>query len=258
MRQTLIWFLLGGLSWLSGCMSQTHQSVPVVVADSNDVFMDFEDEDLDFFEEELAQETVTIPDPLEPINRFMFGINDGLYYLVLKPVGSGYKAIVVEPVRIGIKNFFNNLTTPVRWANCLLQGKGKAAGTELQRFFINSTEGVLGLGDPAWKKHGIQEVDEDLGQTLAVWGFDDGFYLVLPLLGPSTVRDGLGRLGDRFANPTQYVEPWEAYIAVSGTQFINSYSFHLEDYDSLKADSLDPYIAMRDIYLQYRQRQIEQ
>ena len=215
------------------------------------------DEDLDFFEEEFTQEVVTVSDPLEPINRVMFKVNNTLYYVILKPIGRGYKAVVAEPIRVCINNFFDNLATPVRLTNCLLQGKGKKAGTELQRFVINSTEGVLGLGDPAQNKHGIASHDEDLGQTMAVWGWGDGCYLLLPFLGPTTLRDGVGRFGDRFLNPTQYVEPWEAYIAVSGTSFMNNYSFHLNDYDAIMADAIDPYVAMREMYIQYRKKQIE-
>ena len=256
MKRLLLILLTLCLLWASGCASQERpQNQPVASEQDNGLL---EDEDLDFFEEEFEQEITVIADPLEPINRVMFSINNGLYFLVLKPIGRGYKAVVAEPIRICVKNFFNNLATPVRLANCLLQGKGQQAGTELQRFVINSTEGILGLGDPALEKHGIPSSDEDLGQTLAVWGIGDGIYLLVPLMGPTTLRDGVGRCGDMFLSPIYYVDPWEARYAVSGTSFINNYSFRLNDYDALMADAIDPYVAMRNMYIQYRKRQIEE
>ena len=257
-KQTLV-ILSFYLLWVNGCASNTRPRHPIsqAQADPNATQMNIDDDDLGLFDEEFSQAKVKVPDPLQPLNRCMFGINDTLYFWILKPVGTGYKAVVAEPIRLCIKNFFSNLATPVRLTNCLLQGKGQAAGTEIQRFLINSTEGLLGLGDPARDKHGIMAVDEDLGQTLAVYGFRDGVYLVLPLFGPTTLRDGIGSLGDHFLDPTHYVQPWEAYLAVSGTQFVNNISFHLDTYETLKAESIDPYIAMRDVYIQYRQGQIE-
>ena len=143
------------------------------------------DEDFDLLEEEIADQMVEIADPLEPFNRTMYGLNDILYFWVVKPVGEVYTDVAPEPVRIGISNFFQNLTTPVRFVNCLLQGKGDTAGTEFNRFVINTTAGVLGFGDPARDQHGLEPAEEDMGQTLAVFGFDNGFYIVWPLLGPS-------------------------------------------------------------------------
>ena len=104
-------------------------------------------------------------------------------------------------------NFFENLTTPARFVNCLLQGKGPEADRELRRFGINTTAGVLGFGDPAYDRWGLKPAEEDLGQTLAVYGLGDGFYVVWPLFGPSTLRDSVGMVGDSFLNPVRYVEP---------------------------------------------------
>lgn len=256
--QKRIWIILSlTLFWIGGCASNIHRRPSMSLSDPNTVPMGVNDSDLDLLDEQFSQQRVTVPDPLEPVNRLMFGLNDTLFTWVLKPVGTGYKALVAKPLRLCIKHFFDNLAAPVRLTNCLLQGKGHAADTEWQRFLINSTEGVLGLGDPALDKHGLAPVDEDLGQTLAVYGFSNGMYLVLPLLGPTTLRDGLGSLGDDFLSPTHYVRPWEPYLAVSGTHFVNRISFHLDTYDSLKAESIDPYVAMRDVYIQYRQQQIK-
>jgi len=216
------------------------------------------DEDFDLLEDELTEQMVEIADPLEPFNRTMYGLNDILYFWVVKPVAKVYTDVAPEPARIGISNFFQNLTTPVRFVNCLLQGKGDAAGTEFNRFVINTTAGVLGFGDPARDEHGLEPVEEDLGQTLAVAGFDNGFYIVWPLLGPSTTRDSVGRVGDMFLNPIFYVEHTETAISISAVNFTNESSFHIGEYEAFKSESLDPYVAMRDIYIQYRNKKIQE
>ncbi len=214
--------------------------------------------DFDLLEEELAEQMVEVADPLEPWNRMMFHVNDGLYFWVFKPVAQAYKDVTPEPARIGVLNFFHNLSTPVRLVNCLLQGKGDAAGVELDRFAINSTAGVLGFGDPARDKWGLQPAEEDLGQTLAVYGFGDGFYIVWPLFGPSTVRDSAGMAGDQFLNPTRYVQPVEVSIGISAARAINEGSFHIGQYEAFKAEALEPYVAMRQAYIQYRKKKIQE
>ncbi len=216
------------------------------------------DEEFDFLEDELTEKMVEIDDPLEPWNRLMFNINDGLYFWVVKPVAEVYTNVAPEPVRIGINNFFQNLTTPVRYVNCLLQGKGDAAGTELDRFLINTTAGVLGFGDPARDQHGLEPVDEDLGQTLALAGFENGFYIVWPLLGPSTVRDSVGEVGDMFLNPVFYVDHTETSISIYAVRYTNESSFHIGEYEVFKSESVDPYVAMRDMYIQYRNKKIKE
>ncbi|MHC4913167.1 MAG: MlaA family lipoprotein [Planctomycetota bacterium] len=220
---------------------------------------EFTDEDFEFLEEELAEKTVDVPDPLEPLNRLTFGVNDTLHFWVLEPCANAFKEVVPEPARLGIRNFFSNLTTPVRYVSCLLQGKGDAAGTELDRFLINTTVGILGFGDPAQDQYSVEPPPkEDLGQTLAVHGFDNGFYLVLPLLGPSTLRDSAGIVGGIFLNPVFYVEPSEAAIGISAGKNINERSFHVGEYENFKAAAVDPYVAMRQAYIQYRNKQIQE
>jgi phospholipid-binding lipoprotein MlaA len=216
------------------------------------------DEDFDLLEEEITEQMVEIADPLEPLNRTMYGLNDILYFWVVKPCALTCEQVVPEPARIGISNFFQNLTTPIRFVNCLLQGKGDAAGTEFNRFVINTTAGVLGFGDPARDQHGLEPVDEDMGQTLAVFGFDNGFYIVLPLMGPSTIRDSVGMVGDMFLNPMFYVEHTETTVGMATGRFINESSFHIGEYEAFKSEALDPYVAMRDIYIQYRNKQIRE
>jgi phospholipid-binding lipoprotein MlaA len=218
----------------------------------------FTDEEFDLLEDELDEQEIKVDDPLEGINRLMFGFNDVLYFWIFKPVAETTKAVVPEPGRIGIRNFFQNVSTPVRYVNCLLQGKGKAADTELRRFLVNTSVGVLGFGDPARDQYGLEPTREDLGQTLGTWGLDSGFYIVWPFLGPSTVRDSIGRVGDGFLNPIRYVEPCGVSVGLSATKGINESTFHVGEYEEFKEASLEPYIVMRETYIQYRDRSIKQ
>ena len=168
------------------------------------------------------------------------------------------KSVVPKPVRIGMGNFFENLTTPARFVNCLFQGKGPEADRELRRFGINTTAGVLGFGDPARDRWHLAPAKEDLGQTLAVHGFGDGFYLVWPIFGPSTLRDSVGMVGDAFLNPVRYVKPVEASIGISAVDVTNDGSFHIGEYEAFKSAAVDPYVAMRGAYIQYRGKQIKE
>jgi phospholipid-binding lipoprotein MlaA len=217
------------------------------------------DDDFDLLEDEFSDQQVTIADPLEPFNRLMFNVNDGLYYLVVEPVTGVYTAITPKPVKLGIRNFFDNLVTPIRFVNCHLQGKTDAADIELTRFLINSSFGILGFGDPAKDQHGLESPKpEDFGQTLATYGIGDGFYLVLPLLGPTTARDGIGKGAGMFLNPVYYLECANAAATITAVRVTNESSFHVGEYENFKADAVDPYVAMRDIYMQYRRKQIKE
>jgi phospholipid-binding lipoprotein MlaA len=241
---------------ISGCATSGN-SAPSMNVTSNSAEA-FADDDFDLLEEEYAEQMVKVPDPLEPFNRLMFNVNDALYFWIVKPGSEIYAGVVPEPPRIAVRNFFSNLTTPARLVNCLLQGKGDDADTELRRFAINTTCGILGFGDPALDKYGLEPVYEDLGQTLAVHGFGDGFYLVLPLLGPSNARDAVGRLGDWFLNPVSYVEPIEASYGITAFKFTNQSSLNIGEYESFKSMTVEPYIAMRRTYAQYRAKQIQE
>jgi len=217
----------------------------------------FTDEEFDLLEDELDEGQVGVDDPLECFNRLMFGVNDVLYFWIFKPCAGMCKAVVPEPARVGIRNFFQNIGTPVRYVNCLLQGKGPSADIELRRFLVNTSVGVLGFGDPARDRYGLEPTWEDLGQTLGVHGMDSGFYIVWPLFGPSTVRDSLGMVGDMFLNPVRYVEPWETSVIISATRVVNESSFHVGEYEEFKSASLEPYIVMRETYIQYRDKKIK-
>jgi len=252
----LIFLFIVPSSMISGCASSA-KNAPSVSINSNSAGTNADD-DFALLEEEYAGQMVEVPDPLEPFNRIMFNVNDALYFWIVKPVSQVYGGVIPEPARICIRNFFSNLTTPARLVNCLLQGKGKGADTELRRFAINTTCGVLGFGDPALDQYGLEPVPEDLGQTLAVYGLGDGFYIVLPLLGPSNARDSVGRLGDWFLNPVSYVEPTKAAYGITAVRFTNQMSLNIGEYETFKSMTVEPYIAMRKTYAQYRARQIQQ
>ncbi len=245
---------------VTGCTASRNTSSVQTSADPQQSVDDPNEIDDDFvlLEEKLIEEKIEVADPLEPVNRIMFGLNDILYFWVAKPILGVYKGIIPEPARVGIRNFFNNVSTPIRLVNCLLQGKNDGANTELRRFAINTTAGVLGFGDPARDQHGLELVKEDLGQTLAVYGFDEGFYIVWPLFGPSTARDSVGMVGDQFLNPLRYVDPREVSIGTSIVKGVNAGSFQIGTYEEFKEAAFEPYIAMREFYIQYRRKQIEE
>jgi phospholipid-binding lipoprotein MlaA len=211
-------------------------------------FMD--DDDLSFLDEE--DEVIDVYDPFETFNRGIFWFNDKAYFYVMKPVAKGWRWLVPEPLRIGIRNFFSNLRAPIRFVNAALQGKFRDAGNELTRFGVNSTLGIGGLYDPAKAHFGIERKIEDTGQTLAPYGVGPGPYLVLPFLGPSNFRDGIGLLGDYYFSLVPVLfENRYYWMAVSG-DIINFLSIDKDTYEGIKKDSLDPYLFLRDAYGQYR------
>ncbi len=210
---------------------------------------------------EVEEEVGTIPDPIEPVNRAFFIFNDKLYFWVLKPVASGYKTVAPEVVRVSVRNFFSHLTTPVRLVNCLLQADVKCAGTETARFFLNTAIGFAGFFDSAKTGFNLEKQDRDFGQTLGLWGMGPVFYIDLPILGPSSLRDGLGYAVDLSFNPLTYLGFYFAtvgYIDTGGWVLdkINEASLTLGEYEDLKKAALDPYIALREAYHQYRQSKI--
>ena len=208
----------------------------------------------------LQEEPVkTIADPLEPINRLFFHVNDKFYFWILKPVASGYKAIVPQFVRVSVSNFFSNVATPIRLANCLLQLNIKGAGTETARFVLNTAIGGLGFFDPAKQEFNISKQDEDFGQTLGFYGFGSGFYINWPILGPSSLRDTVGFTADTFLDPKTYlITSTPVNLAVTSYNLVNKTSLTIGEYEDLKKAALDPYIALRDAYYQYREKKIRE
>ena len=203
----------------------------------------------------MADQAAGTPDPLEGWNRMWFGFNDKLYFWALKPVAQGYSYAVPERPRLWVHNFFHNLMYPVRFTSLMLQAKFDAAAVETSRFIGNTAFGLGGFADitsdnKTYKPIGSTE--QDLGLTFGYWGAGNGFYLVWPLLGPSSGRDTLGYAGDYFLTPTSYINPWYWSMATRGYDKVNETSLRLGDYETLKEASVDPYEAVRDAYLRLR------
>jgi len=212
-----------------------------------------DEDDLDFASDKSKEEKIEIADPLEPVNRVTHQFNDKLYFWALKPVAQGYKTVVPEPARIGVKNFFSNLGFPARFLSCMLQTDFNGAGKEAARFTINTIWGIGGFLDPSsGKALDLRMQDADLGQTLGVYGVGQGFYIVWPILGPSSPRDSVGIVGDYFLNPVSYISPWYAWLGVRTYEEVNATSLRIGDYEALKEAAIDPYVAFRDAYIQYR------
>jgi len=211
-------------------------------------------------EEEPTEENevVTIADPIKPWNTAMYHVNDKFYFWLLKPVSKGYSTVVPEDIRLSVSNFFENITTPIRFVSSLLQLNMKKAGNELVRFIYNTTAGVGGLADVAKTDLDIKRQDEDLGQAIGHYGVGHGFYIVWPVLGPSSLRDTVGMVGDWFLDPVYYVNPFEASLGIAAYDKVNETSFHIGDYEDLKKSAIDPYVSVRDAYIQHRKKQVEE
>lgn len=195
-------------------------------------------------------------DPLEGMNRGIYKFNDVADKAVIKPIAGAYKAVLPSPVRSGVNNFFGNLNTFVSVINDLLQFKFDKAFTGAGRFVINSTFGVAGLIDVA-SMDGIEKRNEDFGQTLGHWGMGSGAYLVLPLLGPSSVRDTTGFVVDTLAfDPLAYVDDPATRNSARALKILDRRAQLLPGSDLLDEAALDPYAFMRDAYFQRRQNQI--
>lgn len=197
-----------------------------------------------------------INDPIEGLNRGVFAFNDGLDTILLKPVAQGYRAVVPQPARTGVRNFLHNLKSPMYLANDLLQGDLSGAATQTGRALINTTVGIGGLFDVA-KSMGLEHEPEDFGQTMASWGIGHGAYVVLPLLGPGSVRDHLGTAVDSYADPIRLWmyntnrEEWH-YVRL-GLTVVDMREELLDVLDDLKKNSIDYYAAVRSTYAQRRE-----
>ena len=195
-------------------------------------------------------------DPLGGYNRFMTGVNDRIYVWAFRPVARGYRFVVVKPVRLAIARVFTNVSYPVRCVNNLLQLKIRRAGVETGRFIVNTTLGVGGLFDPATNCMKMPAFPEDFGQTLGHYGVGSGFHIVLPLMGPSNVRDALAILPDMFLQPVNYIDNGWTAIALNGENRLNTLSLFMDDYDALRVEAFDLYIFQRDAYEMKRKKEI--
>jgi len=235
------------------------ESAPIQVAAApKEITTDVEDFGSLYDDLESEKDTTSIADPLEPFNRAMFKFNDKLYFYMIKPIAKGLRRVLPKPARVSVANFFFNLTTPVRFVNSILQGKMHDALNEFGRFMINTTAGIGGLFDPAKKYAGLTRKEEDLGQTLAVYGLGHGFYLFIPLIGPTSLRDGIGMLGDLRPDPRVYFTDDRLKIGLYVIDEINKLSLDKDTYESVKKESLDPYLTIRAAYAQFREARVKE
>ncbi len=234
----LVLALLMAAASLSGCASRPDASDPDAVADYN-----------------------TANDPLEPTNRVIYEINDGIDVVILRPLALAWRNVVPQPARTGVRNVLDNLASPVVLANDMMQGKPKRAGDTFMRLIINSTLGVAGLFDVAtglgYPRHGA-----DFGMTLAVWGVGEGPYVFLPVFGPSNPRDAVGRAADIAMDPFMWIGQGATVDALgysrTGLNVVDTRSRFLDDLDRMKAQALDPYATLRSLYRQNRRATIEE
>ena len=205
-----------------------------------------------------------VKDCFEGINRAVFSFNKGLDNLLIKPIAKGYRHLP-SPVRTGTGNVLENLSSLITIPNNILQGQIKTAGVNTGRFIINTTVGILGIFDVA-QKMGFSEYEkEDYGQTLGVWGVGSGCYLVLPVLGPSTIRDTAGSFinvmgGDPYYNISthgnnEYLDKSD-YMLTKALTGVDFRAKNIESFENLEKNSMDFYAAVKSLYLQDRQRKI--
>jgi len=217
----------------------------------------------------LASEKYSASECFEKFSRGTLKFNQGLDKAIFKPIAKGYRALPV-PIRKSTGNFVNNLRSLLTLSNNILQGDFKAAGNTTGRFAINTTVGILGFFDPASHMGFEKKGREDFGQTLGVWGADPGCYFVLPILGPTTVRDSIGLVGNVFIDPVyQLTHNTETDIIVGndnlqehnyyyyrGTDAVDFRSKNIETIDSLEKNSIDFYASVKSLYLQNRSQKI--
>ena len=209
---------------------------------------------------QASKDEEEINDPLESLNRYIFDFNEFLQDAILRPVSQFYNENVPVTFRRGLSNFLDNLSTPVILANDILQGEFQRALQTFGRAFVNSTIGMLGIADVA-SELGVERHKEDFGQTLAVYGFGEGFYLVLPIFGPSNPRDTIGKF---LVDP--YLDPLGLWLdntnrdnikyTLSGVRGVDEYAGIVEELNQVKKTSVDYYAAIRSLYRQKRKTEI--
>jgi len=218
------------------------------------------------FDSEFKTTSENIFDPLSGYNEIMTSFNDNFYEYILRPTAEGYSYVVPEMARHGVSNFFDNLFFPIRFINNLLQFKFQNSLEETERFVLNSTMGILGFRDVAGEELGIGAHKEDFGQTLGFYGIGSGFHVVLPILGPSNVRDIVGLAGDYWLSPINYIESRDANLLDSTEEslyvtsyfIINETSLHVKEYEALKKDAVELYPFLRSLYEARRNKLISE
>jgi len=216
-----------------------------------------EDEDEFFvFDEDGDDSATTIADPLEGLNRVTFAFNNKMYRGLLKPIARGLR-VLPEPVLVSGTNFFDNLGAPVSSISALLQGDIRNSATELGRFVVNTTVGLVGFFDVATGM-GLVQDEEDLGQTLGRYGIGPGFYLVLPFFGSSSLRDALGTAGTSAINPIYENLETGEIIAINFTDAEFTLAVDRDTYEALYDQALDPYAFFRSAWAQNRAGKVAQ
>ncbi|MBT3922652.1 MAG: VacJ family lipoprotein [Nitrospina sp.] len=206
-------------------------------------------------EDPFAGDSEDLPimsDPFEGYNRWMFGVNETIYDNVLEPVARGYRNTIHENLRVGIKNVFSNALAPVKFVSSLIQLDFEKSGRVLARTLINTTFGIGGLADVAGEEYHIQDVNEDFDQAMGAYGVPTGPYVVLPIFGPSTARNIIGRAADSLMSPSFLFAPGGISVGLSVEENINSASFIVDDKKQLEESALDEYESVRDFFHQYR------
>lgn len=220
------------------------------------------------FDSEFTNNKIEIYDPLIGYNRIMTTFNDKVYLNILNPIAKNYAYIVPKTARIGVNNFFDNIMFPVRFTNNILQLKFQNSAEELGRFVVNTIWGIAGFMDVAQSELGWKAHKEDFGQTLGFYGVGDGIYIVIPLLGPSNIRDIIGMSTDSYVSvlsttgssdlhykiPNNQVEQ----LSIKAYDVVNTVSLNEGKYEAFKKDALDFYPYLRDVYTQLRKKQIEE
>lgn len=221
--------------------------------------------DFDDFDDEYGDTEDLVWDPISGFNKVMFDLNDVLYHNVFKPVATGYAWVVPAQPRRGVRNFFTNMLFPVRFVNNVFQGKFDAAGMETSKFIANTAFGFLGLMDVTANRKRVWEpkrpTADGLGQTLGKAGFGHGFYIVWPFIGPSSVRESVGWLGDAYLDPLTYTGmSFIEFGAIRVYNNLNSLSLELKgnEYEVLTEGAIDKYAAVRDAYIRFRAKKVQE
>lgn len=206
-------------------------------------------------QQEIAEPKVS--DPFEKSNQKIFSFNDRLYTQVITPITNAYDELPVT-VRSIFRNGFENLEDPARFVNFVLQARPTMAGNTMSRFILNSTVGIGGMFDVAKNALGVRRVDSDFGQTLGMWGVVPGPYLVVPGLGPSDIRDLFGLAADSVMNPLFWVPgPFWNTIPADTVDYVGKAADNIDSYETMKKAALDPYVSMRNGYMQYRDNLVD-
>jgi len=225
------------------------------------------EDDTSEFDDEFGEADQEIFDPLSGYNRLATSFNDTLFIHILDPLSKGYAYILPEGARNSLARALHNIQFPIRFTNNILQGKFQNASDELERFIVNTTVGVVGLFDPAKEYMHITAHNEDFGQTLGYYGIGTGFHIVIPVLGPSNLRDIIGLTADGYLSPLLYQKGLKHYkipqnytqaLSIYALDAVNKNTLHPGAYESLKKDAIDLYPFLRDVYEQKRDADIKQ